>query len=201
MDRCRDILTFWFGPADAPDYDTPKELWFRGGPAVDAEIRERFLADVERAAARALDTWMGTPEGCIAHVLLLDQFPRNLFRDTPRAFATDAMARAAAEAALAAGFDRDRPCVERQFLYMPFEHSEALEDQRRAVALFEAMPEHPSREAWIDYAVRHCRIVERFGRFPHRNAILGRESTPDERAWLAEGGERFGTGGEPQEAG
>jgi uncharacterized protein (DUF924 family) len=201
MDRCRDILDFWFGPADAPDYDTPKEMWFRGGPEVDATIRDRFLAEVEAAASGGLDHWVAKPEDCIALVLLLDQFPRNLFRNTPRAFAADSRARAVAMAALDADFDQGRAYVERVFLYMPFEHSEDIADQHRAVALFEGMPDHPARQEWIDYAVSHCRIIERFGRFPHRNEILGRESTPEEIAWLEDGGERFGTGGKTEAAG
>ncbi|HET6468179.1 MAG TPA: DUF924 family protein [Geminicoccaceae bacterium] len=169
----RDVLDFWFG-------ERASALWFEKDPAFDAEIRERFLALVEAAAAGAHDDWLETPEGALALVVLLDQFPRNMHRGRPAAFAHDARAREVAAAALARGHDRALPAAQRSFLYLPFEHSEDLVDQDRSVALFRALGD----PVGLDYAVRHREIVARFGRFPHRNAILGRASTPEEEVFL-----------------
>ena len=151
-----------------------------------------FLALVDEAAAGRLDDWADRPEGLLALIVLLDQFPRNLFRNAPRAFATDAQALALAQQALAQGVDAQLMPVARAFIYLPFEHSEDLAMQDRAVALFSALAQHGEAFAsYLDYAERHRDVIRRFGRFPHRNAILGRASTPEEIAFLARPGAGF----------
>jgi uncharacterized protein (DUF924 family) len=159
------------------------QRWFRHDAGFDAQFRDRFLALHESAATGALDHWLASAEGALALVLLLDQFPRNAFRGTPRVYATDARARAAADVAIRAGFDRIVPLALRQFFYLPFMHSEQLEDLERCVRLNEQLGGEPLR-----FALHHRDIVARFGRFPHRNAILGRTSTPQEEGFLVEGG-------------
>ena len=175
------VIAFWFAGPGAPGPGPTRPIWFEEDPAFDEEVGARFTRDLERAAAGELDRLTATPEGCLALVILLDQFPRNAFRGTPRAFETDAKARKVANSALARDFDRRLTPVQRQFLYMPFQHSESLADQDRSVALFRALGDEQS----LDYALRHRDAIARFGRFPHRNAILGRESTPEEREFLA----------------
>lgn len=178
------VLLFWFGgPGEA---GKAQKRWFEKSDAFDRDIRGRFLALYERGASGALAGWKDTPRECLALIVLLDQFPRNMFRGTPRAFATDALALAAARHALAAGYDRDWLRVEKIFAYLPFEHSEALADQQRACELM-----RPLGEEQYDYALRHKAIIERFGRFPHRNAILGRDSTPEEIEFLQQPGSGF----------
>ena len=180
--RAQEVLDFWFRGAEA------REAWFQKDPAFDAEIRARFLGLYERAAAGALTHWQELAPDCLALIVLLDQFPRNLFRtpgpEAARAFATDTLALAAARRAIEAGYDRELPEVARTFLYLPFEHSESLADQARSLQLFAG---HPN-EIW---ALRHWEIVKRFGRFPHRNAALGRESTPAEIEFLQQPGSSF----------
>ena len=151
------------------------------------ELRELFLADYERAAAGRLADWEAAPESTLALVLLLDQIPRNIFRATPRCYASDAMARAVAERAMARGFDRQMAPAWRLFLYMPLHHSENLADQQRATALVASLPDRRDPEHGENrrYGLPYVDVIERFGRFPHRNAILGRESTPEELAFLA----------------
>ncbi|TAN54665.1 MAG: DUF924 domain-containing protein [Betaproteobacteria bacterium] len=187
MHRCKDprageVLTFWFRGAEA------RKEWFQKDPAFDAEIRTRFLPLYEEAASGALAHWQERAPDCLALIVLLDQFPRNLFRtpgpEAARAFATDALALAAARRAIDAGYDRELPEVARTFFYLPFEHSENFADQERSLQLFAGRP----NEIW---AVRHWEVVKRFGRFPHRNAALGRESTPDEIAFLQQPGSGF----------
>lgn len=158
--------------------------WFRGGDAFDAECRERFTAAHHAAARREFDDWSSSAEGALGLLLLLDQIPRNLFRDSGHAFATDGLARHFARRALDAGHDAAFEPALRAFFYLPFEHSEALADQDHSVALFAALGDANYR----DYAVAHRDVIARFGRFPHRNAALGRDSTPEERAWLDAGG-------------
>ena len=175
-----EVLEFWFRECGS-------ERWFGGGPELDAVIRERFAATIEAAATGALDHWAATPEGAVALCVLLDQFPRNAWRDTPQAFAHDAKARALAMAAIAAGQDAALPTERRLFLYLPLEHSEDLAHQERCCALMAGL----GCASWLDYAQRHRAIVARFGRFPHRNAILGRASTPEEAAFLLEPGSSF----------
>jgi uncharacterized protein (DUF924 family) len=179
------LLDLWFGPTGDPERERQREIWFKSTDAFDAALRRGFLADHEAAATGRLAAWEEWAEGALALVLLLDQVPRNIFRATPRAYATDAAARAAGDRALARGFDRQLPPVWRQFFYLPLHHSEDLADQRRAVALFEALPAAPDRAETLRYAHRYREIIARFGRFPHRNAILGRESTPDEISFLS----------------
>jgi uncharacterized protein (DUF924 family) len=177
----RAVLDFWFGAKDSPDYGTFREVWFRAGsPAFDQEIREKFLKTHEAAARGDLDQAMQSAEGSLALLVLLDQFPRNMFRGSARAFATDAKARAVAKHAVAQGFDQQVPSACRIFFYLPFEHSESIEDQRRGVELTHAMGEARSIEA----AEEHLDVIARFGRFPHRNAVLGRTSTPEEIEYL-----------------
>lgn len=181
-----DVLEFWFGAPGSVEHGSLRKCWFEKDPAFDAEIRRRFLALVDEAAAGRLDGWADRPEGLLALIVLLDQFPRNLFRDAPRAFATDAQALALAQQALAQGVDAQLMPVARAFIYLPFEHSEDLAMQDRAVALFSALAQHGEAfAAYLDYAERHRDVIRRFGRFPHRNAILGRTSTPEEIAFLA----------------
>jgi uncharacterized protein (DUF924 family) len=189
----QEVLDFWFGAPGSPEYGAARALWFRGGPEADRAIRDRFLGCYERAAAGRLDHWGEAPRPCLALVVVLDQFPRNMFRGAARSFAADDLARQAARRVLARGYDRGLLPVERMFAYLPFMHSEDLADQRLSVELFSGLDDYPGRRQSIDYAVLHLRIVERFGRFPHRNDILGRASTPEEIAYLANGAERFGT--------
>ena len=175
------VLDFWFGAKETPDYGQFRDIWFRAAtPAFDQEIRDRFLGVHEAAARGELDRAMDTAEGVLALLILLDQFPRNMFRGQPRAFATDAKARAVAEHAIARGFDQQVPLACRTFFYLPFEHSEDMADQKRGVALFRALGEARGIEA----ALEHLEVIARFGRFPHRNAVLGRASTPEEIEYL-----------------
>ena len=167
-----DVLAFW--RAAGPD------KWFTKSDAFDAEIRTRFLATYEAAAAGKLSDWEATPDGALALTLVLDQFPRNMFRRDPRAFTADATARAVADRALAHGFDQQVPEAERLFFYLPFEHSEAMADQDRCCALFRAL----GNADQLHWAELHADIIRRFGRFPHRNAPLGRATTPAETAFL-----------------
>jgi uncharacterized protein (DUF924 family) len=179
------ILGFWF----EGDRHSFRERWFQPDPAFDDAIRARFGALLAPAAAGAHDAWAATPEGALALTLVLDQFPRNLHRGTAQAFAADAHARAVARAAvLHDRHDLALTATERSFLYLPFEHSEAMADQDLSVALYEGLRDDPVHRApggTIDYAWRHRVVIREFGRFPHRNAALGRESTAAERAYLA----------------
>lgn len=184
-----DVLAFWFGTAPIA---APCATWFDRSDAFDADIRARFLPLWEALCAGSADTWMDTPLEAIARIVVLDQFPRNMFRDSPKAYASDAQARGVAERAIARGFDRALPFHQRSFLYLPFEHSEDIADQRRCVQLFRTLAEEQSgvlREQGLEllkYAERHCDIIARFGRFPHRNQALGRETTEAEARFLEE---------------
>jgi uncharacterized protein (DUF924 family) len=180
-ERIASLLDFWFGPGDVP-----REVWFKRDDAFDVALRECFATDVEAAASGRLDHWSHDPEGALALVLLLDQLPRNLYRGSPRAWASDPAARAAASRAIAAGHDRRLSAIRRAFLYLPFEHSEEMADQERSLRLFRSIEDHPEREELLRYAERHHEIIARFGRFPHRNAVLGRASTDEEKAFLSE---------------
>ena len=181
------VLDFWFGPPDRRDFGWPREAWFRGGPEFDALCR-RFEPAVEEALAGGFDDWRWRARHCLALILLLDQFPRNIFRGTARAFAGDPRACGLAHFAVARGFDRAVTGALRTFFYLPLEHSEALADQDLVVRLFDAYEGADSRE----YGRRHRDIIRRFGRFPHRNAVLGRPSTPEEEAFAADPDNRFG---------
>jgi uncharacterized protein (DUF924 family) len=183
MERVKQILEFWFGNASSP------QKWFVADPDFDRECREGFGLDYERAARGELDQWAESPEGALALVLLLDQFPRNIYRGTARAFASDDKARVIARHAVAAKFDHALPPVRRAFLYMPFQHSESLSDQHESVRLFRELASDSADAAgFVQYAERHLELISRFGRFPYRNAVLGRQSTPDELQFLAGGG-------------
>jgi uncharacterized protein (DUF924 family) len=187
--RAAEVLRFWFG--DDVVYGQSRKAWFEKNPEFDREIRARFLALHEQAALGALDAWRASPGDCLALVIALDQFPRNLFRGDAKAFASDARALDAARHALESGYDAGMLPVERQFLYLPFEHSESLEDQWRAIALFGPLAPWPETSDVFPYAVRHWEIVRRFGRFPHRNGALGRASTPEELEFLKQPGSGF----------
>jgi uncharacterized protein (DUF924 family) len=181
------LRDFWFGATDAP-----RDAWFRKDPAFDMQIRERFGAHVEQALAGAFDGLDALPADALARVLLLDQFTRNIFRDTPRAFAGDAQALALARTMVARGDDERLSPLRRVFVYLPFEHAEDAAAQRESLRLFGALAaRHPALGSFDDYARRHAVVIERFGRFPHRNAILGRASTAEELAFLREPGSSF----------
>jgi uncharacterized protein (DUF924 family) len=185
-----EVLEFWFSEQARP-------LWFERNAAFDEEIRGRFGATVAAACLGDLSYWVRAVDSSLALVLLLDQFPRNIHRGTLRAFAGDAHARATANTAIDRGFDRRAPLDRRVFFYLPFEHSEDPKDQARSVALFRRWAEEhrgAARERALEqmnYVLRHQEIVERFGRFPHRNTVLGRESTPEEVAFLQEPNSSF----------
>jgi uncharacterized protein (DUF924 family) len=169
------VVAFW--RAAGPD------KWFTKDATFDAAIGEKFLATYEAAAAGAL-AWDDDPEGALALVIVLDQFPRNMFRGGARAFAADPLARTVASRAIARGFDQKIPQAERSFFYLPFEHSEELADQERCVALNRASGDADA----LKWAELHADIIRRFGRFPHRNGVLGRMTTPEEQAFLDDGG-------------
>jgi uncharacterized protein (DUF924 family) len=171
-----DVVKFWT--------DAGPEKWFKKDAAFDAEIRSRFLQTYEAAAAGKFHEWEKSAEGALALLILFDQFPRNMFRNDKRAFATDALARGIAERAISKGFDTETDPKLRSFFYLPYEHSENMEDQYRAIALYEAAGD-PDNLKWAHI---HADIIRRFGRFPHRNAVLGRQTTAAEQAFLDAGG-------------
>jgi uncharacterized protein (DUF924 family) len=185
-----EILDFWFGPPSSPGYGPSRPEWFRKNPSFDAEIRERFGAAIETALAGGFADWTA-PRAALARVLLLDQFTRNSFRDSARAFAGDPLALATAEASIARGDDRALIPVERWFMYLPFEHSEDLAKQERGVALCTRLRNETGLADPLVWVEKHAAVIRRFGRFPHRNAVLGRESTPEEIDFLARPGSRF----------
>ena len=191
MSQADAILEFWFGKPDEADYGKSRKVWFTKNPEFDDEVRSRFLNVHNQAAAGELDDWKTTPQGCLALIILLDQFPRNMFRGQPQAFATDSQALAYAKHAVTQGFDKELPKLQRWFVYLPFEHSENLAAQRQCVELCEQMDDDLDTREAIDYAYRHLRVIERFGRFPHRNQILGRETTPEEAEFLKQPGSSF----------
>jgi uncharacterized protein (DUF924 family) len=169
-----EVVTFWFAA-------TVRPLWFAATAEFDQALRERFLATYQAAAAGERADWEITPEGAVALVIVLDQFPLNMFRGRPEAFATEAAARKVAERAIDRGLDQTLPPEQQTFLYMPFMHSETLADQERSVRLFQ----QPGLEQSLGFARHHQGLIQRFGRFPHRNAILGRANTAEEIAYLA----------------
>lgn len=189
----QDVLDFWFLPSSGPGFGQQRAVWFRKDDAFDAGIRERFGALTEQAVAGALREWdQQGPAGTVARILLLDQFTRNAWRGTPASFAGDALALAAAQQIVDSGADQSLLPVQRWFAYMPFEHAEDARMQERSVALFDALAQQNEGFGGVlDYAQRHRSVIARFGRFPHRNAILGRTSTPDEIAYLAQPGSGF----------
>lgn len=171
-----DVVRFW--------REAGIQAWFNGGEAFDRQCETRFLAAHLAAARREREDWLDTAEGALALLILLDQIPRNVFRGSGHAFASDGLALHYADRALAAGHNAACEPALRAFFYLPFEHAEDLDDQRRSVELFRPL----GNQTYTDYAIAHLQVIERFGRFPHRNRALGRESTPDELAWLEAGG-------------
>lgn len=176
--RAEQVIRFWFGSGGRD------KRWFQKDDAFDREIRTRFFALHEKALARDLAHWEQEPAACLASIVLLDQFPRNMFRGTARAFASDALALGVAQAALAHGFDRSMRPMERMFVYLPFEHAELLEEQEKGCELMKSLAEFPETADAYRYAVLHRDIIARFGHFPHRNAMLGRVSTSEEAEFL-----------------
>jgi uncharacterized protein (DUF924 family) len=186
-----EVLGFWFGAPDSPEFGRYRRQWFEKSDGFDALCRERFLATHEAAAAGRLDGWAERPLAALALVVALDQLPRNMFRGTPRAFATDATALAVARRIVSSGLDAAYMPAQRWFAYLPFEHAEDLATQRESLAVYERLRGDPTSASPIAYAQRHYAVIERFGRFPHRNAILSRTSTPEELAFLATPGSSF----------
>ena len=186
------VLDFWFLAPDNPGHGQSRAEWFRKDDAFDAQIRERFGALIDTAIDGGLRDWAATPRGALALILLLDQFTRTVYRGTPRAFAGDEQALALAVALTQDGQDQELEPTLRAFVYMPFEHAEDLAMQARAVELFQLLTQsRDGFESMLDYAQRHQEVIARFGRFPHRNAILGRDSTPEEAAFLLQPGSGF----------
>jgi uncharacterized protein (DUF924 family) len=182
-----DVLDFWFGEPRGPR----RRHWFEKDAAFDAEVRRRFESLYEGIVGGAFAEWLGNAEPCLARIVVLDQFPRNMYRGSPRAFAADPLALEAARHAVQLGYDRGMRPVERLFVYLPFEHSESLEDQLRACALCEPLEAFAETFDAYRYALAHRDIIRRFGRFPHRNAVLGRDSTPEEVEFLRQPGSGF----------
>ena len=172
-----DVIAFW--------REAGRDRWYKHDDAFDAEIRSRFLATWQEAAAGELSSWEASDEGALALTIVLDQFPRNIFRQDAQTFASDALAREVAGRAIDRGVDQRVDPLLREFLYLPFMHSEHLADQQRCVALIRKAGGHPDN---LKYAEDHADIIRRFGRFPHRNRILGRPTTPEEQAFLDAGG-------------
>ena len=185
----REVLEFWFGPPEV--YGQRRKGWFEKSPAFDLEVRSRFGGLREELAAGRYAEWLAEPDPCLARIVVLDQFPRNMYRGSAKAFATDALALQAARQALERRYDRAMRPVERLFLYMPFEHSESLADQERACELMAPLAQFPETDDVYRYALAHRDIIARFGRFPHRNAALGRASTPAEIEFLRQPGSAF----------
>lgn len=193
------VLAFWFGaPGSAVEVAGRQgKLWFGKSPVNDQRVIERFADTLAAASQGGFDHWAGTPRDRLALVIVLDQFPHHIHRDQPQAFATDPQSLALSLEALTAGEDRRLAPIERVFLYLPLEHAESLAMQDRSVALYEILAHEaaPDKRAlfenFLDYARKHRDVVARFGRFPHRNAILGRTSTPDELEFLKQPGSRF----------
>jgi uncharacterized protein (DUF924 family) len=199
-DLIGEVLAFWFADAleSVEAARARSNVWFSNDPQFDAEIARRFGDLPTQAAAGHLDAWTHCAESALARVIVLDQFPRNLFRGDPRAFAFDALALAGSLGALESGFSTRLHPLQTVFVLLPLEHAEDLAIQQHCVALFEELRDRaptgsePLFDGYVNYARRHRDVIERFGRFPHRNAVLGRTSTPAERTYLESGGERFG---------
>ena len=185
MSAPHEILDFWFGCEGEEGYGEFREAWFTKDPEFDREIRDRFEPVYEEAAAGGLDRWKSEARSCLALIIVLDQFPRNMYRGDARMYAADEKAREAARYAIEHAYDRELSPYGRLFAYLPFEHSEELDDQRLSVELFRGLATEMGSEDLLGYAVRHLEIVERFGRFPHRNEILGRRTTPEEAKFLS----------------
>ena len=186
------VLDFWFAAQGEPEHGGVRDLWFRKSDETDRQISDRFGPLIEQALRGELEAWAAEPQGALAQIVLLDQFTRNTFRDTPRAFAGDKRALAAAMAMVGSRHDEKLLPVQRVFAYLPFEHAEGMVMQEEALRLFTRLVAGaPELQNMLDYAQRHHDVVQRFGRFPHRNAILGRQSTTDELEFLNQPGSRF----------
>ena len=191
-EEARAVVDFWFGASGSAEYGRARKAWFAKDDGFDAAIRERFGPLIERALRGELEAWAAAPETALARILLLDQFTRNAYRGTPRSFAGDAQALAAASRMVGARQDQALPVFMRGFVYLPFEHAESLAMQDEAIRLLGRLcDEAPCESSMLDYAHRHRAVIERFGRFPHRNEILGRQSTAEELAYLAQPGSGF----------
>lgn len=192
MTQPNDILSFWFDrlPGESGPGNNRK-VWFSKDPEFDRAILTRFQAVYERAAAEQLNFWQATPDGSLSLILLLDQFPRNMFRGQPRSFATDEQALAIAQQAITQRQDQQLIPVRRWFVYLPFMHSEILEHQGRSVELFRSLRDDPDVASAFPYVEKHRDVIARFGRFPHRNAILNRATTPAEAEFLKQPGSSF----------
>jgi uncharacterized protein (DUF924 family) len=188
MNKVDEINDFWFGMSNRVEYGRPRSMWFRADSIIDREIKERFAETYQFAAAGLLGSWQDDPSSCVALIITLDQFPRNMFRGEAKAFASDEIALDSAKQAIKIGSDRMLLPVQRWFMYLPFEHSENIEDQVESVRLFETLASDTDSQIAIDSAHTHYKLIKRFGRFPHRNQILGRTSTPTELEFLASPG-------------
>lgn len=199
MENIDSVLGYWFGanPDDAVVAKEKTHVWWEADPAVDNEIRTRFGGLAEAVSRNELAAWSETPRGLLALILLTDQFPRNMYRGTPRAFAFDAAALASCKCGIARGFDLQLRPIERVFHYLPLEHSESLQDQHEAVRLFSDLMQAAATDrrelfaGYLRYAELHRYVIARFGRFPHRNRILGRASTAEEEVFLKQPGSSF----------
>jgi uncharacterized protein (DUF924 family)/predicted GNAT family acetyltransferase len=190
--QAQQVLDFWFGAPGSAEHGQVRQQWFQKNEAFDRDIGERFGTLVRQGLHGELRGWAAAPESALAKIVLLDQFTRNIFRNTGQAFAGDAQALRTAVALVDSGQDLALTTLQRWFVYMPFEHDESAENQARSILLFERLAQQDARLAGaLDYAKRHQAVIQRFGRFPHRNALLGRESTPAEMAFLAEPGSGF----------
>jgi uncharacterized protein (DUF924 family) len=185
------VLAFWFGDDWQTCTPTPQQKWFTKDPTFDKAVKEWFLGTYEQAVEGRFESWMETATGALALTIVLDQFPRNIFRDTAKAFASDVQALMVANYALDRDFDQDLPPVMRVFLYLPFEHSENRDHQNRCVQVLTPFATDPVLKRYYEFALRHQAVIEQFGRFPHRNALLGRPSTPAEIEFLQQPGSRF----------
>ena len=186
------VLDFWFGAPGSAEFGSQRKAWWTKVDAFDREIAARFGATIEQALRGELDAWSALAPAALARIVVLDQFTRNAFRGDRRAFAGDAQALAAASAAVGARLDEALPPFMRAFVYMPFEHAEGMAMQDEAVRLFTRLVAiAPEQASMLDYAHRHRAVIERFGRFPHRNAALGRQSTAEELAFIATPGSGF----------
>ncbi len=184
-----EVLQFWFG--EGAERGKPHKRWFEKDAAFDALVRKRFQHLHEEMLRTRHVEWLDDPQSCLARIIVLDQFPRHIYRGSARAFSTDASARETANHLVSEGWDRDLLPVERMFAYLPFQHSESLEDQERALELYRPLQAFPETADTGRYAIAHRDIIRRFGRFPHRNAALGRLSTPEEIEFLKQPGSSF----------
>ena len=191
MSRINEILDFWFGYKEDPNYGQMRKAWFVKDPAFDREIASHFKSDYEKAAHGELKHWREKAESCLALIILLDQFPRNLFRGDKRTYATDEQALSLTRYALERGYDRELIPVQRWFIYFPLGHSESLSDQLRVVELAGNLGEDRDSVFITSAAKKHLEVIKRFGRFPHRNQILERKSTQEEEAFLMTPGSSF----------